>query len=338
MRIIAGKYKGKTLETFDVSAVRPTSDRAREAIFSCIQFEIEGKKFLDAFCGSGAVGIEAASRGAKEVVFIDSFPGSVKLTDKNLAKVGLNVKARLNDCVQYLKRDEKFDIIFLDPPYRSDDGEKALKIIAERDLLNDGGLCIIERGSAFNELIDGLFIEKQKKYGIACFTFYRRADKRTCVFAGSFDPITVGHVRIAERALEKYEKVIVAVGNNENKKYTFDRYTRENAVRAAFENNPRVQTEYFDGLLVDFLKSKRVTDNVRGLRDETDRLYEENMLAYNKKLYPEIKNVYIDAEDGFLDVSSHRVRELMQNGGDYSALLAPGTAEIIEKALKRSRI
>lgn len=339
MRIIAGKFKGRTLESFSGDAVRPTSDRAREAVFSCLQFEIEGKKFLDAFCGSGAVGIEALSRGARETLFIDAARDSVALTKKNLNKLGVDARVLNADCTEFLKRtNEKFDIVFLDPPYKSESGKVALEIIAKRDLLNESGLCILERGSAFNELIDGLFIEKQKKYGIACFTFYRRADKRTCVFAGSFDPITVGHVRIAERALEKYEKVIVAVGNNENKKYTFDRYTRENAVRAAFENNPRVQPEYFDGLLVDFLKSKRVTDNVRGLRDETDRLYEENMLAYNKKLYPEIKNVYIDAEDGFLDVSSHRVRELMQNGGDYSALLAPGTAEIIEKALNRSRI
>lgn len=335
MRIIAGKYKGRTLESFSGDAVRPTSDRAREALFSCLQFEIEGKKFLDAFCGSGAVGIEALSRGAKETLFIDAARDSAEITKKNLNKLNITARVLNTDCTEFLKHaNEKFDIVFLDPPYKSESGKNALEIIAKRDLLNENGLCIIERGSAFNELIDGLFIEKQKKYGIANFTFYRLVDKDTCVFAGSFDPITNGHKRIVERALEKYKKVIVAIGNNENKTYMLDRFTREKAVKATFEDNPRVEVVYFDGLLVDFLKSRRVTDNVRGLRNKQDYDYEQNMFEFNRKLYPEIKNIYIQAENEFLNISSHRVREIILSGGDFSELLDKNAYEIVKAALK----
>ena len=335
MRIIAGKYKGRKLSEFQGESVRPTSDRAREGMFSVIQFELTGKRFLDGFSGSGAVGIEALSRGVKEAVFTDSAKESCELTRKNLKLVGENAKVLNIDCVRFLSiTDEKFDIVFLDPPYKSDAGLKCAEIIAKRNLLNDGGLIIIERGCVVNQLIDGLFIEKQKKYGIANFTFYRLVDKDTCVFAGSFDPITNGHKRIVERALEKYKKVIVAIGNNENKTYMLDRFTREKAVKATFEDNPRVEVVYFDGLLVDFLKSRRVTDNVRGLRNKQDYDYEQNMFEFNRKLYPEIKNVYIQAENEFLNISSHRVREIILSGGDFSELLDKNAYEIVKAALK----
>ena len=164
MRIIAGKYKGRKLSEFEGESVRPTSDRAREGLFSVIQFEIADSRFLDGFSGSGAVGIEALSRGAKEVVFTDSSRTSCELTKKNLKLVGESAKVLNIDCVKYLSDTcEKFDIVFLDPPYKSEDGLTALKIIGKRDILNDGGLAVIERGCAVNQPIDGLFIEKHKK-------------------------------------------------------------------------------------------------------------------------------------------------------------------------------
>ena len=84
MRIISGKYKGRKLSSFEGDAIRPTSDRAKEAIFSVLQFELAGKSFYDAFCGSGAMGIEALSRGAKSALFTDKSIQSCKLTQKNL--------------------------------------------------------------------------------------------------------------------------------------------------------------------------------------------------------------------------------------------------------------
>lgn len=335
MRIIAGKYKGRKLSEFEGESVRPTSDRAREGLFSVIQFEIADSRFLDGFSGSGAVGIEALSRGAKEVVFTDSSRTSCELTRKNLKLVGESAKVLNIDCVKYLSDTcEKFDIVFLDPPYKSEDGLTALKIIGKRDILNDGGLAVIERGCAVNQPIDGLFIEKHKKYGIAEFAFYRKTDKKTCVFAGSFDPVTNGHVQVVKQAKAIYDNVIVALGKNENKQYTFDKFTRLKMLEAAFSGIEGVAVTDFDGLLVDFLKSKRVTDNVRGIRNDEDMAYEERMYDYNKKLYPEIKNVYLHAEGDFCAISSTKIREMLKNGEDVSVYLPEEVAHIATAYLK----
>lgn len=329
MRIIAGKYKGRKLSEFQGESVRPTSDRAREGMFSVIQFELAGKRFLDGFSGSGAVGIEALSRGAKEVVFTDSSKNSCELTKKNLKLVGENSRVLNVDCVRFLSTtDEKFDIVFLDPPYKSEAGIKCAEIIAERNVLNDDGLVILERGCAVNQLIDGLFIEKRKKYGIAEFAFYRAAKKDVCVFAGSFDPVTDGHVQVVKQAKKMYDKVIVAMGKNENKRYTFDKFTRLKMLEAAFCGMSGVEVTDFDGLLVDFLKEKRVTDNVRGIRNDADRAYEDGMFEYNKKLFPEIKNVYLQAEPDFCDISSTKIREMLKNGEDVSVYLPEKVAKI----------
>lgn len=329
MRIIAGKHKGRKLSEFQGEAVRPTSDRAREGMFSVIQFELSGKRFLDGFSGSGAVGIEALSRGAKEVVFTDSAKESCELTRKNLSLVGENAKVLNMDCVRFLSTtDEKFDIVFLDPPYKSDAGIKCAEIIAKRNILNDDGLVIIERGCAVNQLIDGLFIEKQKKYGIAEFAFYRAVKRNVCVFAGSFDPVTNGHVQVVKQAKKQYDRVIVAMGINENKQYTFDKFTRLKMLKAAFSDLDGVTVTDFDGLLVDFLKENRVTDNVRGIRNEKDKAYEENMYEYNKKMFPEIKNVYLQAEPDFCNISSTLIRQMLKNGEDVSYYVPEKAAEI----------
>lgn len=174
MRIIGGKFKGRILKSFDGDAVRPTSDRAREALFNVLQFSIIGTSFLDGFAGSGAVGLEAISRGAGKVVFTDSSKESCGIVKSNAAALGVNVNLHLVDCVEYLsKTDERFDVVFLDPPYASDAGERALKIIAERRTI-DGGIVVIEKDREAGETA-GLEKYAVKKYGKAVFTFFRLA-------------------------------------------------------------------------------------------------------------------------------------------------------------------
>lgn len=334
MRVISGKYKGRKLAEFEGKNVRPTSDRAKEGVFSVLQFEIAGKSFYDGFCGSGAMGIEALSRGAKEVVFTDSSLSSCNLTKKNLKLIGENSSVINSDCVSFLRScRNKFDIIFLDPPYASKEGLIALEVIAKREILNDNGIVIMESGSAVNRVIEGLFIEKRKKYGIAEFVFYRKANLKTAVFAGSFDPVTKGHVHIVEKALAHFDKIIVAQGINENKKYQFDFYTRLNMLNLAFEDNPKVSVTSFDGLLVDFLKENKVVYNVRGIRDEKDMLYEENMYKINKEAYPEIVNFYISADEDMKSVSSTYIKEEIKNGKDVSSLVPEKSLKVLLKSL-----
>lgn len=173
MRIISGKHGGRVLKTFEGTDIRPTSDRAKQALFNIFQLKIMGSSFYDGFCGSGSVGIEALSRGAN-VVFTDNSPESIKLTKANLKMINESAEVYLEDCVSYLSRTtKKFDIIFLDPPYRLDDGVKALKIIDKRNLLLDGGYAILEKDEIVKEDFENLIFDSSRKYGKAYFNIYK---------------------------------------------------------------------------------------------------------------------------------------------------------------------
>ncbi len=146
MRVISGKAGGRRLlEPADYS-VRPTTDKVKESIFNIIQFDIEGRRALDLFAGSGQLGIEALSRGAKSAVFVDESREAIALVRGNLKKTGLEQAASVvqGDAVSFLRRSGKFDLIFLDPPYDTQLLEKSLYLIEEFDILTQGGIIICE--------------------------------------------------------------------------------------------------------------------------------------------------------------------------------------------------
>ena len=180
MRIIGGKYRSRVLADFAGDAVRPTSDRAKEALFNILALKMYGARILDLFAGSGALGLESLSRGAKEVVFNDFAKDSLAILKKNLNTLKIPVggeEAKLLNA-DYLVTLEsvrgQFDIIFLDPPYRFDYGEKALQKIAQKGLLSENGIAVYERDRPFEGKIDGLEIYDERKYGKTYFTFFRR--------------------------------------------------------------------------------------------------------------------------------------------------------------------
>ena len=121
MRVITGSARGRILKELQGMETRPTTGKVKESIFSIIQFDIEGRRVLDLFAGTGQLGIEALSRGARQCVFIDQRADAVKLIRENVEVCGLTDRAviRSGDAMAYLKSGEKFDIIFLDPPYAS---------------------------------------------------------------------------------------------------------------------------------------------------------------------------------------------------------------------------
>ncbi len=181
MRIIGGTYRSRILAGFDGQDVRPTADRTREALFNILSLQVRGARVLDLFAGSGAVGIEALSRGAREVVFNDCAKDSLALVKKNLTTLKLlnseGVKVSGSDylvCLQQQK--EPFDIIFIDPPYLKDYGEGALKEIAARGLLSQKGIAVYERDKPFDGEIEGLEKFDQRKYGKAYLTFFRKGE------------------------------------------------------------------------------------------------------------------------------------------------------------------
>lgn len=173
MRIVAGKYKGRTLFEFSKIGVRPTSDKARESLFNIISDKITDAVFLDLFSGTGAMGIEALSRNAKRAVLNDLSSDSVKLIKKNLLKVGAeNAEVTRRDAIDLLKNgNERFDFIFSDPPYGSGLNEKA---VAEcLPALKQGGVLIIEDETDYCGAVpDGLKKADRRKYGRAIFTFF----------------------------------------------------------------------------------------------------------------------------------------------------------------------
>ena len=180
MRIIGGKYRSRVLSEFAGENVRPTSDRAREALFNILSLKIYGARVLDLFAGSGALGIESLSRGAKEVIFNDYSKDSIAIVKKNLTTLKITVggeeaKVLQGDYLACLEQARgQFDLIFIDPPYRMDYGEKALKKIAERGLLSENGIAMYERDIPFEGEIEGLEKYDERKYGKAYLTFFRR--------------------------------------------------------------------------------------------------------------------------------------------------------------------
>lgn len=179
MRVITGSARGRRIETLTGEDVRPTAERVKEAVFSIVQFQVEERRFLDLFAGSGQMGIEALSRGAKQGVFVDTRRESIEVIKKNLAVTGLEKSARvLNmDSLSFLKQDtEPFDLAFLDPPYGAGILQKALPEVAK--IMNKGGIIICE--SPQNEelpgQIDNFVLDRSYRYGKIKISTYCHKD------------------------------------------------------------------------------------------------------------------------------------------------------------------
>lgn len=181
MRIIGGKHRGRKLAEFTVGEIRPTADRAKEALFNILTPRIVGAKVLDLFSGSGSLGLEAISRGAGCAHFNDVSKNSIAVLNKNISALGESAFCVVTnyDYIELLKRtSDKFDIIFIDPPYKEEFGVKALELISARKLLNDGGIAVYERDRAFNTEIDGLEKYDERKYGKAYLTFFKNSEDK----------------------------------------------------------------------------------------------------------------------------------------------------------------
>lgn len=151
MRIITGKAKGKKLFTLEGDATRPTSERIKGAIFSAIQFDIEGRRVLDLFAGSGQMGLEALSRGATGATFIDSSREAMEIVKKNAKVTGFfdNGKYIVSDGANYLRKSagrEKYDLVFIDPPYAMNLCKKSVEALLRYDVLRDGAIVVLESG------------------------------------------------------------------------------------------------------------------------------------------------------------------------------------------------
>jgi len=161
---------------------------------------------------------------------------------------------------------------------------------------------------------------------------------RTCVFAGTFDPITKGHEYVIEKCLETFDKVVVAIGVNVDKTPMFTLSERVEFIKASFKDNDRVEVATFDGMLVDFMKERGIYHTVRGLRDENDYKYETTMARYNVDMYPEVITLYIPTPVELTYISSSAIRTVISLKSDVSTYVPEGAKSLIEKAVKKGSV
>lgn len=174
MRIITGTKKGKKLQTLEGEATRPTSERIKGAIFSSIQFDLEGRIVLDLFAGSGQMGLEALSRGSAKATFIDSSREAIDIVKKNAISTDFFDRSHflVSDFRNYIRKAadrERFDLVFIDPPYSMECCGEAVRLLVKANLLMPGAIAVLESGSEeldFSELSQlGFEVIKSERYG-----------------------------------------------------------------------------------------------------------------------------------------------------------------------------
>lgn len=311
MRIVAGRYRGRKLTPPSDDSVRPTTDRIKETVFNILQWDVEGARVLDLFAGSGALGIECLSRGAAEVVFADKSPASVALIRQNLKGIEGSYRVLTADFTGVLRSGEdKFDLIFIDPPYKSGLGELAVDAAFDLGRVAEGGTVVYEHSSElpFKCAREDLKV-RTKVMGSVTVEFIRK--KTTGLVTGTFDPVTKGHMAVIEEALRLFDEVVVAVLVNPEKKCMFTPEERLALLNAALSGNMRVKTLYSEDYAVDVARRVGADKLVRGVRGEGDEAYENAMAEYNRA--HGFDTVFVTPER-YADVSSTRARELISKG------------------------
>ena len=349
------------------SGTRPTSDRVREALGSLLQARaaFTGARVLDLFAGTGAFGLEALSRGAEHVLAVDNAASALRCIEQNVRELGvgdsvtrrkLDLLARPERVIEALAAHGAgpFSLVFADPPYR--DVQRCLPLIealAASQLVGPDALFVLEHAQLAGAALPaphGLRIAGQYVYGDSAITLLARPDQMgegethdmtsetaavqsrpsAAIYAGSFDPITNGHVAVIRSGLVAFDRIIIAVLTNTAKKPLFSVEERMELIRDAVGADPRVEVDRFDdGLLVDYARKKDVRVLLRGLRAVGDFEHELQMANMNRHLAPGIETVFIMANDYFY-VSSTLIKEAAALGGNLKGTVPA----LVEKKLR----
>ncbi|MDE6189832.1 MAG: 16S rRNA (guanine(966)-N(2))-methyltransferase RsmD [Clostridia bacterium] len=329
MRVISGKYRGRRLNSPLNDEIRPTSDKVKESIFNVIQFEIANSRFLDLFAGSGSIGIEALSRGAKEVLFADVAKASLQLLKSNLNGINDNYKVVARDYKDALYSAQgKWNFIFVDPPYKCDYINEICKIVIDRDMLARDGYIVYEHAQREYELPEDMCILKRKVFGIV-YVDYIGYSRGKVAITGSFDPITKGHLDILEKALDDYDKATILIAQNPDKEYLFTLEERAAFARLATEEYLNVNVDICDGFVYEYCKNKNIDTVYRGYRNDDDVEYEKQMARFNEERG--VKTVLIEGKSS---VSSTLVREMLSKGEDIKKYLPNKCVRAVIKAYK----
>jgi pantetheine-phosphate adenylyltransferase/16S rRNA (guanine(966)-N(2))-methyltransferase RsmD len=335
LRIIAGTARGIRLAPVP-KGVRPTSDRVRESVFNSLGQFFDGGDVLDLYAGTGALGIEALSRGCERAVFVERDGRALATIRENLYRAGFTDRAEVvrGDVGRVLDRllteGRLFNLIFADPPYRIAATEVGGLVSRLGALLAPGGRVVIESGDA---PAGGTKKGVTRRYGGTFVTILERSEITmiVAVCPGSFDPVTAGHLDVLRRASNIFDHVVVAVGSNLRKKPRLPAPERARLIEKVTAEFDNVSVEVMEGLLVDFARDQGAKVVVKGLRAVSDFESEFEQAQLNRKMFPELETVFImaSAEHSFL--SSSVVREIASLGGDVRGLVPDGIVETVRE-------
>jgi pantetheine-phosphate adenylyltransferase len=306
-------------------------------LFNALGQYFEGGCVLDLYAGTGALGIEALSRGSERAVFVERDRGARAAISENLRRTGFVQRAEvLGGEVEavlgrLLGRRERFDLIFADPPYRIA-AEVGGILHRLSSLLAPRGRLVVESGEAPMEGAGG---KKgvTRRYGGTFVTILGRSELTmiVAVCPGSFDPVTTGHLDVIKRASKIFDHVVVAVGSNRRKEARLPAVERARLLEKVTADMDTVSVEVMEGLLVDFARERGAQAIVKGLRAVSDFESEFEQAQLNRTMFPELETVFImaSAEHSFL--SSSAVREIASLGGDVSGLVPEGVLETVRQ-------
>jgi 16S rRNA (guanine966-N2)-methyltransferase len=347
-RIIAGTAGGRRIAVPPGRGTRPTSDRAREGLFATIltlRGSLDGARVLDLYAGSGAVGLEALSRGAADALLVESDARVARVIRGNIDALGLPGALLLGDRVEkVLARGPGHhpprDVVFADPPYAvaAEEIQRMLEALRAGGWLAPGALVVVERATRSGPVTwpRGYTPRQSRAYGEATFWYGLAAGAgpaaasspgggvsvRRVVCPGSFDPVTNGHLDIVSRAARLYDEVVVAAGRNLTKATMFSLDERLEMLREVTRELDNVSVVGFDGLIVDFCKANDVSAIVKGLRAVSDFDYELQMAQMNYN-QAGVETLFISTNPLYAFLSSSLVKEFAMYGGDVTSLV-PG--------------
>lgn len=363
MRVIAGTAKGRRLRTVHGLDVRPTADKVKGALFNILgsRFSLQSAQLLDLFAGSGALGIEALSRGAECVTFVEQSSAAVHVLRENLKLCGFEPHARIlrvpvpRALRQLSEEAARFDGVLIDAPYRHGWVERTLRAVAEQSLVRPGGWIVIEHhiDEAPDTHYGRLQLTRTRHYGKTGLTVFVADDTMAgthkssfisprAVYAGSFDPITNGHLDVVRRALDVFDQVIVAVAANtsdpQKDRALFTADERVALIREALaDTGGRATADSFTGLLVDYCEQVNARVIIRGLRAVSDFEYEFQMAMMNRHLKPGIETFFMAAGETHFYTASRLVKEVVSLGGDVRGLVPDAVYQHLLKKLRRPR-
>lgn len=343
MRVIAGEAGGIVLGPVP-RGVRPTSDRVRESLFGVLGQFFSGESVLDLYAGTGALGIEALSRGCGRATFVERDRRAVFAIRENLRRTRLENRAEImredvGRAVERLAREGRtYDLIFVDPPYRIATSEVENLLNRLHTLLAPGGRVVVERGGA-PQGEGRLKRGDTRRYGGTVVTILdeREMMMNLAICPGSFDPVTAGHLDVIRRAAGIFDHVVIAVGANLRKQPRLPASERARLVQKVTSHLENVSVEVMDGLLVEFARERGARVIVKGLRAVSDFESEFEQAQLNRTLYPELETVFImsAAEHSFL--SSSAVREIAAFGGDLRGLVPDEILDVVREVYSKDR-